>query len=555
MRTFTSSLNSQQQSAVESDERLICMMAGPGSGKTHTLIERTRRLIEDGNDPAMMAVITFTNEAARELERRSEHAFGYCGTLHGFMLRLLQQHGSLIGLGEKLTILDEAARDALLKEVCKESGYRGTKGELQAALDLGPHWLENSKGAGNALSKAQTAALLYYQRLCAGSMADYDSILHFGLRLARALDPWDLKFLYLFVDEYQDSSPLDAQIYDALPVSDRFYIGDPDQSIYAFRGASVENILQLAERPDAQVLALEDNYRSGARICAVAQCLIEHNAARPAKRTRSARDIDSSITLERFIEEREELVWIARQINALPDAGECAVLVRTNKLVEYFRDGLAGFGVPMPRVKRAATPADWSKAQLLLSLLCNPDNDRLAYAWLLETKGQAAADNAKLEALSNFDSINATALHLKTPELHVVPLHLGLELISPESFERVKAAVETLPGGATLPELVASLQHEPAVEYEGGGVHVSTIHGAKGREWDHVFLPAFEQGVLPSQSKSASIEEERRLAFVAMTRARHSLNITHSQTRREFYKFGERLMEPSQFIAEIEGEF
>jgi len=548
------SLSPEQQKAVDSESPSILMMAGPGSGKTHTLIARTRALLERDAHPSQMVVITFTNEAADELKRRSDLDFKYCGTLHGFMLRILQEFGHKIGLTINISVMTEDMRDEMLTALKKQNGFtRGTKKEINEALSMGPWTLSDMLKNGESLSKSQTVALSYYQQCRAESVIDYDSILFFGLEVARKLDFYDLKVLYLFVDEYQDSSGIDALIYDALPVTDRFYIGDPDQSIYAFRGADLGNIIELAEeRPDTEVLALEDNYRCDQEITRAAQHLIEHNQYRPQKATRSVTGAEGKVLFhEPFSYDLEELIWVAQEINKLPDPAEVAVLVRTNKLVEFFRDGLRGHSVQIPVVRHAQLPDDYKRTLLYLSLLCNPENDRLAYAWLCKTN-KAKADTIKMEALAQFTSINKAWLHLPTePDLADVIGLLRRESTSFEMIARIEDTTAKLPDHYSLAELVSALQYEQPKE-RGAGVTVTTMHSAKGREWDHVFLPALEQGVIPSKSKNATLEEERRLMFVAMTRARHTLTLSSSIIREDPWTHRETTMQPSQFLEEVE---
>ena len=550
-------LSPEQKCAVDSQSPAILMMAGPGSGKTHTLVARTRALVEKGVDPSDMAVITFTNEAANELKARADLPFHYCGTLHGYMLRILQEFGSRIGLSGPLAVITEEIRDEMLDELKTENGFkRGTKKEIKAALDQGPQSLNRMLKHGQSLSKAQTVALSYYQRITRESMVDYDSILHLGLATVKTLDAYDLKILYLFVDEIQDSGEIDMNIYDALPVTDRFYIGDPDQSIYAFRGGDVGFIMDLATyRDDVEVLSLEDNYRCDRAIATVAQTLIEHNVNRPQKATRSVTGLEGKFEVRnQFSYEQEELIWLATKINGLPDPSEVAVLVRTNKLVEYFRDGLRGHGVDIPRQRFAQLPIDYKRTLLYLSLLCNPNNDRLIYSWLLETSGKKKADAAKKEAVDNYHKLDNTLLNLPTePDPQDVIGLLRRQGTSNEMLSRIEETAFKLPDHYSLAELVSALQMEPPKE-RGAGVTVSTIHSAKGREWDYVFLPAFEQDVIPSKSKNATLEEERRLAFVAMTRARHTLTISSSLIREDFYTHREVQMQPSQFIDEISKE-
>jgi DNA helicase-2/ATP-dependent DNA helicase PcrA len=547
----------EQRLAINSQSPTICMMAGPGSGKTHTLGERTKELVARGVEPSQMIVITFTNEAANELQKRSDLDFGYRGTLHGYLLRIIQEFGSRIGLSGPLAVITEAMQKELIDEVRKETGNKsGTKKDLQAALDLGPHRLQELFASGRALTKHETTALAYYQRIIAESMVDYDSILHLGYATLLKLDPYDLKAMYLFVDEYQDSSPLDAAIYAAMPVTDRFFIGDPDQAIYGFRGADVGNIVRLTEADGVEVLALEDNYRCDSEIAAAAQRLIEHNADRPQKTTRSVTGGKGKVLLHQpFDYYIDELIWVAQQINQLPDPCEVAVLVRRRKEVDFFRDGLRGHGVRIPVERYPQKQEGYQQSMLLLSLLCNPDNDTLASTWIKETQGKSAANKAKSGAADSFQSINRFTLHLPTsPKLDEAMSLLRKHGLSAEMSNFIRDIADKLPNQYSLSELVSSLSHalrfEPQNERHSG-VTVSTIHAAKGTEYDHVFLPAFEDGIIPKRTKTATLEEERRVGLVAITRARHSVTVTCSLVREDPYTGREAVAHPSQFIKEL----
>jgi len=540
-------LNPNQQKAVLSPHPNKCILAGAGSGKTKTLVECTKYWNQHGVPASQMVVITYTNGGASELVGRSNLKFHFCGTLHAFLLRLLQRFGFVIGLATPLTVMDDEQRKEMIEEAKKQAGYKGKVCDFEDALALGPY----GQNVSRVLKPQNLAALAYYQRIAKAQLVDHDTILHYGLKLLRSLPPDTLPVTHLFVDEYQDTAPIDDSIYDFMPVTHRFRCGDPDQSIYKFRGASVDNIVDLTKRDDVEVLLLEENYRCDETICHAAQQLIEHNENRPPKRTVSTTGETGKIIFAPHVEERDELVWLARTINALPDPSQVAVLVRFNRLVERIAFGLEGFGVDVQKVEADRLPEDWGKALRFLQLLDNPDNNDLAYRWLCAVQGERAAKEAKVKAIRANTSINATNMRFQTNlALAEVPQVLAVNGYTRDSVERIKGAIALLPEDASISELLLSFRNEERAPAEVKGVFVGTIHSAKGREWDNVFLPAFEEGMLPSLSKSASIEEERRLAYVAMTRARHHLYLSCVQNRADLYRPVQNKMQRSRFIDE-----
>lgn len=552
---MTTAQNPSQTAAIHSESPAICLMAGPGSGKTKTLLERAQVLTEKEVSANLMVMITFTNAAAKMLTDRTDLEFQFCGTLHGYMLRLISEFGGRIGIHQPLTVINEEAQKVLLSEVIEECGYKGKLGDLQAALDVGPYELKQSAKT-SFQSKAQTTALAYYQKLIGEALTDYDSILHLGLAVIKQLDTWDLKVSALFVDEMQDTAPIDMLIYDALPIANKFYVGDVDQSIYGWRGATTENMLQLAARDDVEVMTLEDNYRCDSEITAAAQRLIEHNIHRPNKVTVSATGKKGEVIIAPPLEDQiDEVIYMARQINELPDASQVAVLVRTNRAKKFYQDALRGHGVDIPRDRYSKLPSDFNKISLYLSLLANPNNNRIAHQWLEETQGKKAAAAIRLKSKKDQESINNTALHLPTePDPQGVIGSLSKMEVSAEMMTRIEKVASDLPEQFSLSELVTSLQSSVKLEQlwdRGKGVTVCTIHAAKGCEWDCGFIPQMEQGNLPRMSKGADIEEDRRLLFVALTRFRRCVTITYSKMRDDLFTYQEKVMEPSQFIAEM----
>lgn len=541
-------LNPSQRAAVECGAPLILAVAGPGSGKTHTLCERIRRLLDGGARAEEMVVITFTNAAADEMLKRLSRggdapAFGYIGTLHGFILRQLRRKSS------RLSIIDEELRERIVKEVTAEMRWKGSAADVVKAIAKGPDAFK-----GTTPRPAERIALAYFQRIAEAGMLDFDCVLHYGAEWVKTADA--LPFKFLFVDEYQDSGPIDAFIYERIPIANKFFVGDPDQSIYSFRGGDVRFIRDMAADPLAHVIFLQENYRCGAEICGCAQRLIQHNTGRVHKEMTSCTGTEGTVEhWHKLTSHLHELMAIAKDLaTATPERlRECAVLVRSNALVKHFADGLKQLGIPVKQRARTDAPPDWKRCRTLCALLANPDNDTVAHWWIATAKGEAVADGLRSEAARQMRSINSLSYNLQpVDDLAAVPQSLARGGCGLASVEAVRKVIAGLPAGAGMLELNFALaaRGEPT-EDDGEGVTVSTIHGAKGREWNEVFLPAFEQGILPS-TRAANLEEDRRLAFVAFTRARDRLVVSHADARPVAWsKRGDMAdADQSQFVAE-----
>jgi DNA helicase-2/ATP-dependent DNA helicase PcrA len=558
MNTLTIS----QAEAVASEAPITVLIAGPGSGKTKTLIERIIYLLSHNLAVAsQMVIITFTNAAAREIEQRLKKEYGYevqfnySGTLHGFMLRMLRQHGALIGFKTKLAMLDEEQQKQMLEEVAKDMKIKSPMKDIRTSLAGGPEKFLKGKPEGLFHVGAELIAFEYYRRLMQHGVLDFDSVLQFGALLVKKLraNGTQLPFTHLFWDEFQDSGTADAAIFDFLEVPKKFVVGDPDQSIYGWRGGSPEYLLGLMTREGSKVIYLHENFRCDKHIASRANQLIQQNPNIHCE-TRSMTGKDGGIWISRRPTAEDEQREIATSIREQPEVHECAILVRSRKLVEEFTKVLQSYGIPVVSKQYSEKPGDWRTARSLLNLFANPDNDLLAYWWIAQQKDTKFANKVKLEALSKCASINRH--YLKLPEVRVgdVAAALAQSGIGQESIDLVNKAVVQLPPDATITELSFALGDDELHEKETGGkgVTVSTIHSAKGREWDCVYLPAFEDEIIPKRTKTSSVEEERRIAFVAITRARHKLSVSFAEKRKPQYG-GHRPepTKPSPFVHEI----
>lgn len=555
-----------QTKAIESKATDILVIAGPGSGKTRTVVARIIRLIESGVFPVQIVAITFTNAAAAEIEKRLAEGMAqavklaYCGTIHGFLLRLLNSHGHLSGFAQhvRLNVLDEPSAADLLNGIAAEQNYRDSMDDLREILKTG------SLRAAERPTKAELIVSEYLRRLKQMNMLCFDSILIYGREMLRSLPLASLTcngqhaLTHLFLDEAQDCGPLDWDCCRLLPIDNKFTVADPDQSIYGFRGGDVRFVVNHAKSSKVQVIALEENFRSGRIICEQAQNLIENNTQRVSKKTLAVRGGGKVMFPKPFPNPNEEANFITGMIREQRlDWNDTAILVRTNPLVQFFTDVLRGAGFPVAHPEHITMPLDWVRCRLALQLLTSPSNDFIALKWLAMTQGEQAAREIGRNAGKAMQSVNR--FHLKFPasvNLQLIPAYLAKFLgISEESVARVQSCIEKIPIDSSVNDLLLSLKEEQfRKETVGTGTVITTIHSAKGREWTNVFLPALEDECIPGQRKSqtaADIEEERRLFYVGMTRGKELVVLSCALSR--LLSFGPKIPQartPSRFIRE-----
>ena len=556
-------LNPAQQQAVDTDSPLVLVVASPGSGKTRVLVSRIQRLLGQGVRPERICAVTFTNQAAKEMAQRlkarccnrdydedgncDRHpngvALGHCGTLHSLMFKLLARFGSLVGLPGNISVLDERKALEVLEDCAKHVGYKGSDKLLASTAADWREWNAPARNPG----KVSLAVKEYNHRLKAGGALDFDRVLWFGEQLVTKLTVEQLGFDHVLVDEFQDSGDVDARIYKALAVPNKFFVGDTDQSIYGFRGGNVAHILDLALQTSVggigEKFFLETNYRSDRHICACAQRLIERNVNRVNKAINPRPDAQfGTVEFKAFPDAASELAWIANSITRQLEPGAMdvrlirsfAVLFRTNALADAARDYLRGLGLPV-----AATPTVEVEtpvrrvAKALLAFALNPYNDTLALDFIRIARGEEQAKVAACAAAGALQSVNSAVLKF-TPLNGDQPCSIrelascfdmsGITPPDPVVHEFIHEAT-TLAQPFTLGDLLLSLsrRREKEQDKQPGQVFVGTAHSAKGLEWDAVFVGGVEQEVWPGRG---DCEEERRLLYVAATRARHWLGVS-----------------------------
>ena len=627
------SLTPAQREAVLHTDGPLLILAGPGSGKTRVVTHRIARLLEQSVHPSQILALTFTNKAADEMASRVEGLVENRGvwisTFHRFAARLLRSHASLVGLQENFTIYDAHDSRQVLRRVIDEmeislphvtperiaSSISNAKNQLVTAEEYDPRLAGE---VGSIVAKVYPA---YQNRLLTSSAVDFDDLL---LHIARLLKDnpevrasLDDRFRYVLVDEYQDTNRAQYVILRALSLDypNLAATGDPDQSIYGWRGADLNNILEFeVDYPDVKVVRLERNYRSTKRILHVADCLIENNVQRKQKSLYTENDDGSPVKLVTYASHKEEAESIAAQIDEEVREGrrrprDFAVFYRINALSRAIEDAMREFGVPYQMIhgQEFYQRKEIKDVLSYAKLINNPRDDvALLRVINLPTRGigrktiEQLSEHARgrgltlLEAAREAGTIVSLANRSAVKVAKFVTLFDRLSEVAAEPVEEVLGTVLTLSGYremlesseaeedlnrlANIEELLTAAREFDAQHPEDGHledfleqtclvnetddweeetdkVSLMTLHAAKGLEFPVAFLIAAEEGVLPherSKQDPRQLEEERRLLFVGITRAAEELQISHAVYRN--FRGQNRRSVPSSFLMELPRE-
>lgn len=520
-------LTDSQSRAVKSDAQLLLVLAGPGSGKTAVITERIDRLLNDGIPTDKIVAITYTNAAANMLRARIAPAeLAFCGTLHGFCLKLIQEYGQVIGYTGKVGVIDEEQAKELRKRCASELGYK-----LNAPQPL--------------------VEKRYRNELLSNGLLTFDLLLEFGLRIVQKTN---LPFWHYFIDEVHDSALVDTLIYFELiqQGASTMLVADQDQSIFGFRdGYGIKTFLNQLDCafPSCakETMLLEENFRSDRSITRAAQQLIENDKSRTPKQTRSVSSLEGSIQFRQFDTPLAEKIYVAGMIHELGFESNTAIILRTNYLVKEWQTYLRGLGMPVEDRTSRPKPIDWRFATRLIAFAGEPENDWLAYQFLCERFGAAEADETRLQALAKGVSINTMMFKLKKHTAETIAKALANNGLSEAANSLILEALERLPVKASCQDLLLLLKEIEAEEVTTDGIVVSTYHGVKGNEFDNVFMPCFEQEIIPAKR---DVLEERRIAYVGITRARHLCIVTASKERDDAFSTRPNSATVSQFAQE-----
>lgn len=533
-RTRILNMNPEQHAIVTSPARWNIAVAGPGSGKSTVIINRAKHLVAQGADPSSMAFVTFTGIGAKVLRRRlteSVGQVGFVGTLHAMMLLLLRRDDS------RWVLISEEDAEAFLLRHAKLMGFRGSAKELEQAKALDEQ--------ASPITPALRAVREYRNFMRSEFMLDFDMVLTEGLRLlsrpASMANPWS----FWFVDEFQDSSPVDARIYLTANPPHLFVVGDPDQSIYAFRGARPDNVTDFWNDWRFTKHVMSSNYRCTAPVCDVANAIISRNPGRIEKDTIPVSEADSKVSYAVCAtDEAERLavgVWVSDRIVSGISAEEVAVLCRTNRLASEMREHLAIIGVPVAETESEKKPKDWPLLMLMLSMIATPNSWAIARLLArLQAKFEKADPDAAEKRVEAARGTCSPASLWSFPSLPVI-----LSLNADFSPYRISKASHSLLADRirlyrpTTAEELLSVLREPGEVRHTRGVSVLTVHAAKGEEWTAVALPGIEL----YQDAEPEMREERRLAFVAVTRARRYLYASCAESRRVTLPTGQTVVQ------------
>lgn len=627
-------LTQAQREAVAHVDGPLLILAGPGSGKTRVVTHRIAYLLQQGIPSQQVLALTFTNKSADEMRQRVYRLTGtggvWLGTFHGFCARLLRQYASLVGLRENYSIYDTDDSGKALKQAIQDSGVvltHTTPDTVAKAIS----WAKNNlitadeyvPRSGHATGGlVQQIYPAYQQRLLASNAVDFDDLLlHVAVLLRQNPElrrDLDARYRYLLVDEYQDTNLAQYAIVRALSIDfpNLAATGDPDQSIYGWRGANLSNILEFEKDfPQVKVVRLEQNFRSTPNILRVADHLISHNVRRKAKRLYTDKAEGVPVRLVFYATEREEAQHIVRQIADETQAGrrrarDFAIFYRVNVLSRQFEHALRALRIPYQIVngQEFYQRREIKDVLAYLHLLNNPQDD-VAFVRIvnLPTRGigqktidrltlharrqrlsllEAARESRRIESLSKrtatlvgefvaaVDRMAAKAggslwqvmdcvLHESgyrdwlagsTVEEDRDRLDNIQELLTvAEEFDRQAPADEN--ALERFLEQASLAADTDAFQPDQDRVTLMTLHAAKGLEFPVVYLVAVEEGLLPherSQEDAEKLEEERRLLFVGMTRAQQELQLSLTQYRS--FRGERRGAVPSQFLLELPRE-
>lgn len=628
------SLNAAQREAVEHVDGPMLILAGPGSGKTRVVTHRVANLLRQGVPAWGILALTFTNKAAAEMRQRiGRLAPGervWVSTFHRFGAKMLRKHAERVGLDPNYTIYDAGDARQTLKRVVESLkiptlGYTPDRiaGAISNAKNklIGPE--EYRPKTGSPLSEIVAAVYPAYQkRLLASSAVDFDDLL---LHIARLLhDDADLRaqlderFRYVMVDEYQDTNRAQYVLLRALSVDhpNLAATGDPDQSIYGWRGADLNNILEFeSDYPGVKVVRLEQNYRSTPAILSVADTLISHNRRRKPKSLFTENPDGPPVRLVTYATGDDEARGVAASITEAVRAGrrrysDFAIFYRVNALSRTVERVMRQQQIPFQMVRgQEFYQRKEIKDVLAYCQLMNNPKDDLAFERTVNTPARgvgaktierlgdyayrhglslldAARDAPQVDGLSKraatlvgkfVEIVNRLDAYAAGPAEEAVGAVLELsgyrehlaKSESEEDLNRLANIEELLTDARQFDEqieeeegaesnLEAYLERTWLVnetdgwDDDGDKVTLMTLHAAKGLEFPVVFLLAVEDGILPHERSAqdpTQLEEERRLAFVGVTRAEQELQLSHA-LRRD-YRGQRRIAIPSSFLMEI----
>ncbi len=626
-------LNPAQREAVRYLDGPLLVLAGAGSGKTRVITAKVGHLIETGHDPARVAAITFTNRAAREMRERVGALLAAQGrrevagglticTFHALGLKIIRGHARALGLKPGFSILDPADIEPIVAELAPTVDRAKSRAVQWAISQWKSALIAPAAAANAARNDAEAAAAEAYRRydatLRAYQAVDFDDLIALPIALlsthAEAAKSWRDRCAQLLIDEYQDTNPAQYRLLRLLAGERALFtaVGDDDQAIYGWRGASLDNLAQLPQDyPGLKVIKLEQNYRSTVRILRSANALIANNPKLFGKKLWSEHGHGDTIRVSPAADDEAESEGVVRRLLAhrFEHRGryaDYAILYRGNHQARVFEQQLRAQNVPY---EISGGQSYFERAEIkdivaYLRLIANDDDDpAFIRAVTTPKRGIGATTLEKLSAIgaarqeSLFAAAFADGVAAVVPARQCEILGVFCALIN-----SLRYRAEREPAGRLLDELVTAIGYEEFLAStcdrkqtearsksvrdfigwigakgeaerknlleltqtialitmldgrEGDlpdAVRLSTLHAAKGLEFPHVFLVGLEEGLLPHREAVANgnVEEERRLMYVGITRAQRSLHLSYCRKRAR--AGGQVECQPSRFLGEL----
>ncbi len=610
-------LNERQKEAVMHEDGPCLVIAGAGSGKTKVLTTRIANLILNGIPDYQILAITFTNKAAKEMKERLELLVPgndtLVGTFHSFGLRVIRENALKLGMDRNFTILDSDDVLSLIKKILKDKGYN--------IKEISPSYIRNrisfiknemlseieiEKFFNTDVEKIAYEVYKEYQlRIKKNNSVDFDDLLVLPVKLfqsnSEVLEHYQNRFKYILIDEYQDTNEVQYKLVKLLSkkYQNIFAVGDPDQSIYMFRGANYKNILNFEKDFfNARVIPLTDNYRSTKMILDAANSVIKNNKDRKDKDLISHNGVGFKIKYMRAYDERHEIKLVIDEIYRLLDEGfkkkDIAVFYRTNAQARAAEEQFLKANMPY---KVVGSFYFYNRKEIkdlicYMRLILNPHDDislrrvinvpkrgiglstinkleemaRINNCSMFEaiTSGKELAfKNLIEELIMDSDSLSLTELVDDILDKSGIKASLDNESLEDElrldnlmEFRSITASKEEQTGLVNLQDFLEEISLFADItehKEDDDVVTLMTLHSAKGLEFDVVFLIGMEDGIFPHQNsfiEEGGLEEERRLCYVGITRAKKRLYLLNAKKRMLYGH--ENFNIPSRFIDEID---
>ena len=611
-------LNELQRKAVLHNEGPCLVIAGAGSGKTKVLTTRIANLVLNGVPSYNILAITFTNKAAKEMKERLEKLVpennAFVGTFHSFGLRIIRENTDSLNMTSNFTILDSDDVGTLIKKIIKEKGYdpkQVTPSFVKNKISFIKNEMLTNSEAEKLLNTdmdkiAYQIYIEYNMKLRKNNSVDFDDLLKLPVELFRKnpsiLEHYQDKFKYILIDEYQDTNEVQYQLVKLLAAKyqNLFVVGDPDQSIYQFRGANYQNILNFEhDYKNTEVIALEDNYRSTKMILDAANSVIKNNSERKEKNLRSHHGDGVKIKYMRGYNEKDEIVKVITEIKKLLENGyskkDIAIFYRTNAQSRVVEEQFLKKNIPYKVVGSYYFYARKEIKDLICYLrLISNSLDDISLRRVINTPkrgiGEASITKLEKEALLNNTSMYDAITSGKELEFKRIieelkkdmesmsltelvddvldksgmknsleadnTLESELRLDNLMEFKSITATFEQNTGSVDLKDFLEEISLIADIEEhkeDSDVVTLMTIHSAKGLEFPAVFLVGMEEGIFPHQNsfcEENGIEEERRLCYVGITRAEKKLYLSNARQRMLYGNTSQN--PPSRFLKEID---